>query len=88
MYKNYPRYGMEIKPTFSRTRYKDEHPLKTVTKIKEILDSIGIQTAVQWYDNGYNDFSCRVKIANNELKCFDRGNELFENERLSGANAS
>ncbi len=73
MYKNYPRYGMEIKPTFSRTRYKDEHPLKTVTKIKEILDSIGIQTAVQWYDNGYNDFSCRVKIANNELKCFDIG---------------
>ena len=23
-----------------------------------------------------------------ELKCFNRGNELFENERLSGANAS
>ena len=23
-----------------------------------------------------------------ELKCFDRGNELFENERLSGINAS
>lgn len=62
-----------MKHTFNRTRYKDDTPTNTVAKVKEILKSIGIQTEVQWYCNGYKDYSCRVRITNKDLKCFDIG---------------
>lgn len=58
---------------FIRTRYKEDSPLLTVKRIKRILDYLGIKTKVIWFNNGYGDFSCRLRIVNDGLDIFDIG---------------
>ena len=58
---------------FTRSRYKEDSPLVTVERVKKILDCLGVKTEVMWFNNGYGDFSCRLRIVNDRLRCFDIG---------------
>lgn len=58
---------------YIRSRYKECNPKDTVERIKIILSELKIQTSVQWYDNIGADFSCRVRIINENINLFDIG---------------
>lgn len=58
---------------FSFLSYKDSLPQDTVARIKDILDSAGICTDKQFYNNGDLAYSCRITIANQNLKSLNAG---------------
>ncbi|MBI9053919.1 MAG: YcaO-like family protein [Bacteroidales bacterium] len=55
-------------------KYKAEKPLKTINKIRNLLDEIGISVIEEHYDNNEgNLYSCRLRIVNNNLYNQDLG---------------
>ena len=52
--------------------YKEEKPLVTINKIRSILNEIGIFVSEEYLQDG-EYFTCRVEIANENLKDFKMG---------------
>ena len=55
---------------YTRSRYKECNPKDTIERIKMILSELEIRTDVQWYNNIGSDFSCRVRIINENINLF------------------
>ena len=54
---------LDMNETLRDAEFKDERPVKTVEKIKEILAQYGIETEEHWYDSGVPYcYSIRVNV--------------------------
>lgn len=63
---NYNTASKMLKP------YKEEKPLITINKIRSILNDVGIFVTEKYIQNG-DYFTCRIEIANDNLKRFNLG---------------
>ena len=53
---------------YRKSKYKDDTPVATVKRIKDILNKLGIKTSEKYYSPGINGlFSCRITIRGTEI---------------------
>ena len=53
---------------YRKSKYKDDTPVTTVKRIKDILNKLGIKTIEKYYSPGINGlFSCRITIRGTEI---------------------
>lgn len=80
------RYDIEDRMQLSSKKVDTQYISGTKETIVENICRVVHQAATVADENGEKYFDLFVERYEYELKCFERGNELFEQERLSQAN--